>query len=302
MARAAMKATADSRRGALRRRAAAAWMALAALIVVAGPVGCAGDSDMERGTQRFLTDIGHGVMGHRSSREELRLPVEGLVNVEVRNFAGDVVIRGDRPDRTQDALVILDRRGEHRGFRDKESEASLPLITWDVRITPPAGPGEPSTLVVEASTTHDEPWYQRLDIEVTIAELGRITVETTRGRVQVSNNRGPVDITTTKGNVRVVTPWPQKLESIIVTRDGDIDYRVRGESSFVLDAETIGGTVKARCTAGRWTAHDARNDHDSMHATLNDGGERLILRTVDGNIRVGVVEEPGAIGSFIVTP
>lgn len=291
------------RAGIVRRPEGAllACMALNALLLAALP-GCAGDSDAERGMQRLFGDIGHGVMGHRSSREDLTLPVENLVNVDVRNFCGDVIIRGDKSGRTKDARVILDRRGVHEGSRGGESSESLPDITWDAKIVPAAQAGDPPTLTITTTTAHEEPWFQRVDIEILVGELGRVDVVTTRGRVQVSNNHGALDITTTKGDVRVITAWPQTTSSVILTSDGDIDFRVRGESAFVLDAETVGGTIKTRCENGRWSAVDARNDHDSMLATLNGGVETITLRTVDGDIRVAVVGDPHAVGSHTIQP
>lgn len=278
-----------------------AWASAVALLV---PVlaGCAGGSDTERGAQRFLSGITHGALGHRSSHERVLVPHTGLVDVEVRNFAGEVVVRGDRSDRPQDALVMIDRRATHRASREKESDASLPEIDWSVDLVPASEPGGVPTLRVEASTRHREPWFQQVDIEILVAELGRVDIDTTRGKVQVVNNRGPVDIRTTRGDVRVLTGWPQTQDSVIVTRDGDIDFRVRGESAFVVDAETVGGRVYARCEAGRWISEHARNDHDSLLASLNGGEGRLTLRTVDGDIRIAVVGDPHAVGSFQIRP
>jgi len=274
----------------------------ASLLAASSLAGCSGDSDVERGAHRFFDDVGHGVLGHQSSSEQVVVPVSGVVNVEVHNFAGDVFVRGDRSDRAADALVIFDRRGVHGGPRDVESEQSLPDIHWDTELVPAAAPDQAPTLKITSRTEHAEPWFQRLEIEVLVAQLGRVDVITKRGRVQVSNNQGPVDLTTSKGDVRVITTWPQKRDSVIITSEGDIDFRVRGESGFVLDAETVGGLVKTRCDAGRWTAVDARNDHDSMFATLNGGDGRVVLRTTDGNIRVAVVGDPHSVGSFPIAP
>lgn len=282
-------------------RACTAARVLVAL-AIASISGCAGNSDVERGTQRFFDDVGHGVLGDRSSHEDLLVPVSGVINVEVHNFAGNVIVRGDRSDRTTDAMVIVDRRGAHRGSRSEESEQSLPDMQWKAELVPAATPDQDPTLRITTNTTHAEPWFQRMEIEVLVGELGRVDIVSTRGKVQVVNNRGPVDINTTKGDVRVITTWPQKSDTVIMTTDGDIDFRVRGESAFTLDAESVGGLVKSRCEAGRWVATDARNDHDSMVATLNAGGARVTLRTVDGDIRVAVVGDPHAVGSFQIAP
>ncbi len=274
----------------------------AILASVAAGAGCAGGSDTERGTQRLLDGIGHGLLGHKSSQEQVLIPVDGPVNVEVHNFAGPVVVRGGRTERTRDALVILDRRGTHEGGRDRESEQSLPEIQWTAELVPASEPGGVPTVRVSASTNHAEPWFQQVDIEVLVNELGRVNIQTRRGKVQVSDPQGPVDIATTKGDVRVITGWPQKQDSVILTTEGDIDFRVRGESAFAIDAETVGGRVYSRCEAGRWISENARNDHDSMFATLNGGGGTVLLRTVDGDIRVAVVGDPHDVGSFAIRP
>jgi len=250
----------------------------------------------------MLSGVSHGLMGHKSSQERVLLPSDGMLNVDVRNFAGEVVVRGDRTDRNIDALVIIDRRASHRASREEESKASLPQIEWTAEIVPATEPGGVPTLTVKTSTQHGEPWFQQADIEILVSKLGTVHIETTRGKVQVVNNQGPVDITTSKGDVRVITGWPQKADSVVITRDGSIDFRVRGESAFTLDAETVGGRVYSRCDAGRLISEHARNDHDSMLASLNGGEGRVVLRTVDGDIRVAVVGDPHAVGSLATRP
>lgn len=225
------------------------------------------------------------------------LPHDGLLNVEIRNFAGEVTVRGDRVDRSHDALVILDRRASHRSSREQESEASLPQIEWTAEIVPAVDPGGVATLRIETKTNHAEPWFQQVDIEVLVKELGRVQVTTARGTIEVNEHRGALDLTTSKGGVRVITPWPQTTESVVLARNGDIDFRVRGESAFTVDAETVGGTVTARCEAGRWISEHARNDHDSLVASLNGGTSTVTLRTVDGDIRVVVSGDPHGVGN-----
>lgn len=234
--------------------------------------------------------------------EQVLLPHDGLLNVEVRNFAGHVIVRGDRGDRRHDALVIFDRRATHRASRGEESEKSLPQITWTAEIVPAVDPGGVATLRIVTGTQHGEPWFQQVDIEVLVAELGRVEVQTSRGRIQVSENRGPVDLATSNGGVRMITPWPLTSDSVVMAREGDIDFRVRGESAFTVDAETVGGKVFSTCEAGRWLAQHARNDHDSLVASLNGGTATVTLRTVDGNIRIAVAGDPHGVGNFATRP
>ena len=276
-------------------------MALLAVITAAA-AGCAGSTTTERTTDQILQGLQHGLLGHASQQETLTLAAEGPIDVEVRNFAGDVVVRADHQSRHRDVQVELTRRATHEAGRTKESEASLPQITWSAEVVPPSVPDGVPTLVVTSATTHGEPWFQRLEVEILADQVRTVTVNTTRGWVMVFDNRGPVDIHTTKGDVRVVTPWPQTEPSTIVTKDGSIDWRVRGESTGLVDADTVGGKVMVRCEAGRWVATDRANDLDTLVATLNGGTNRITLRTVDGDIRVGVTGDPHATGSFAVGP
>ena len=42
--------------------------------------------------------------------------------------------------------------------------------------------------------------------------------------------------------------------------------------------------------------------HDRLLAVLNEGTNPITLRTVDGKIRIAVVPDPTATGTFIIDP
>jgi hypothetical protein len=86
---------------------------------------------------------------------------------------------------------------------------------------------------------------------------------------------------------------------IIVNRDGDIDYRIRGESTARFDAETIDGTVSQLINYGAVTILSPLSD-TQFNATLNYGTNRVTLRTVDGDIRIAVISNPEQVGEFII--
>ncbi len=99
-----------------------------------------------------------------------------------------------------------------------------------------------------------------------------------------------------------MTPWPLVQDVVLVNKEGDIDFRVRGESDAMIDAETIGGMVRQRREWGSWRMIDSRNGEDRLVAQLNDGRHDVLLRTVEGDIRVSIVPDPTNVGTLIIDP
>jgi hypothetical protein len=184
--------------------------------------------------------------------------------------------------------------------RWQESREELDDVKWTATLEPREGGGD--TLQVRATAENPEPHFFRARVVVVTPSLDRVTVRTSQGSVTVLENQGPVDIETTRGDVRMLTPWPMTQPIKIITSQGSIDYRVRGESKGAFDAESHGGEVRQRCEYGRWRALAAGNDHDRMLATLNDGTNPVFLRTSEKNIRVAVVADPTNVGREILDP
>ncbi len=242
--------------------------------------------------------VAHGwnsvIGGHTSTIETFTIPLEGMVSVEVDAFAGDVVIKAD--DRLKEATIEVIRRGEHGYGRKGESEESLNSIALAHSI---AEHSSGRSLVVKATTTASEPWYQRADITITLPRLGAAIVRTTRGHVFVTDCREGVDIETTKGDVRLVTAFALSQSSTILDAEGTIDWRSASDTSARFEAETVNGSVQMRASGGVWRTTDRRNDHDSLYGTVNAGMGLIVLRTVDGDIRVYVGPHPTQSGSFV---
>ncbi|MBU3729723.1 MAG: hypothetical protein FGM37_10840 [Phycisphaerales bacterium] len=242
--------------------------------------------------------------GESSDSESFSIPTIGRQNVVIDLFAGDVTIRATaNPPGTGDeqgiAAVTITRRGMHGPTRKADSTASLPGISASVGAEWREGN---STIVVNATTTHEEPWLQAADVDITLPMLGSVVVRTSRGHVYITNNSRGVDIETSKGDVRVVTQFPMSDPTTILNRDGDIDWRVPGTSAGTYDLESVGGLVFARCPVGKWLCTDAANSDRRMFARLNDGSSRVVMRNVDGDIRIAVLENPADIGTYIWNP
>ena len=230
--------------------------------------------------------------------EPVELATSGPLAVDIDNFAGEVVVRADR--KVDKTFVEVRRVSTHGLGRLDESQDALDDAAWTASLEPREGGGQ--TLVVRTDTPNAEKHFHHMEILVVTPSLDTVKVRTPKGDVTVIENQGAVDIETTKGDVRMMTPWPMINPVTIVTSNGSIDYRVRGESKGLFDCETHGGEVRQRCEFGKWLALDRENDHDRFLATLNGGTNPVVLRTSNDDIRVSVVANPTSVGFHIVDP
>ena len=265
----------------------------------------AGCSRPRPGLERAISEPIRATFGGESADSEtFSIPTVGWQNVVVNLFAGDVTVSasasppGTGPEQGL-ATVKITRRGMHGPSRKADSTASLPEITATVGSE--WREGKP-TIVISATTTHPEPWLQAADVDITLPALGSVVVRTARGHVYITNNARGVDVETSKGDVRVITQFPMTDPTTILNRDGEIDWRVTGGSAGVYDLESVGGLVFARCPVGKWICTDPMNTDRRLVARLNDGTARVIMRNVDGDIRVAVLENPADIGTYIWNP
>ncbi len=233
------------------------------------------------------------VGGESQQTNSVDIDMSGVMNVEVDNFAGDVVIHSSGKEKGTMDLV---RRATHGMGHHSESEESLKEIVLNYEVQ---DRGDRKTLVVNATTTHSQPWCQAIDIDIAVPRLGVVIVRTSRGHVMITDFEDGVDIETTKGDVRAATNTPVHLPSTILNKEGSIDWRVPPRSAGTYQLEAINGETQVRALSGTWLATDRRNDNDSNYGSLNKGSNLVILRTVDGDIQVYVGKNPTEMGTFI---
>jgi hypothetical protein len=276
------------------RRAARAALAAA----LAGLAGCAGHSTVERGIARGATALDAAFDGAAREERHYALPVDGVIDVDVETFTGDVVIRGGRPTGGQ-ALMTIDVLARHGHDRKDEGEASLREV--EVRAEIVRG-GDVPRLVLRGTTSHDEGFLHRTEIDIEVPEVRRVRVRTREGKVQVYENRGGCDVVTTDGEVRMFTPWAISEDVTIVNRGADIVVRAFNGTCGTFDVECVNGRVAARVESGDWRVLDRRNDHDTLHARLGNCTNRFLLRNVDAAVLVSVVDDPMEYGSLFNHP
>jgi hypothetical protein len=269
----------------------ASFLAAASLVA-----GCAEHRTFEDEVLSTHRDVRDAFSAHTFVADEpVELKTQGPVAIDIDNFAGDIVVRADR--KVERTFVEVRRVSTHGFGRWSESREALDDAQWTATLEPRVGGGE--TLIIRTDTPNPEEHFHHMEILVVAPALDTVKIRTTNGDVTIIENQGAVDVETTRGDVRMMTPWPMTGPMTIITSEGAIDYRVRGESKGVFDCETHGGRVNQRCEYGSWLALDSKNDHDRFYAVLNGGTNPVVLRTSDENIRVAVVPNPTAVGPMI---
>jgi hypothetical protein len=286
--------TGSSRTARIAARAAAS-LALAAFL---GALGCAGDSGVERGLDQFTQSMKHGFDGAVSETRTIAIPCDGVVDLDIETFAGDVVIRGGAKSGGSIELVA-NVRAQHGRHRTDDASATLAGVTLDTEMR---RGGDVPTLVVRAATDSKEPWLNRTDLDLRVPELRRVQVRTRAGKVFVFENRGGLTVHTTDGEIRVITPWAIVDPVTLVTRGAPIVYRVYIGSSGLFDVDVVNGQVKARMESGDWRILDRRNDHDTLYAQLGNSTNRVLMRTSDATVIISVVKDPMDHGSMFISP
>ncbi len=240
----------------------------------------------------------YGFDGAVSETRTFEMPSDGVIDIDVETFAGDVVIRGGA---STDGKIEISANVRARHGRERKDEAEGTLgevfMTADMKRG-----GDVPTLLVRASTKAAEPWLHRTDIDIRVPEMRRVTVNTRAGKVYVFENRGALSVHTTDGEIRVISPWTITDNVTLITRGADIVYRVNVGSTGLFDVDIVNGSVKARMEAGDWRILDARNDQDTLFAQLGTGTNRVLMRTSDARVTISVVKDPMDHGSMFFSP
>jgi len=270
-------------------------IAIACLVPGLALAACA-PNQTDRVVLDSIDGVGQAATGIRWRTDDpILLATTGPVSVDVDTFAGNISVRAN-PTISETRVVV--ERASHRGwFKYETAGDELARIQYEVSLDRDLSGGE--VVNVRADHVGQMSVFGRANIRVETPELESVRIRTTRGDVLVLDQRGEVDIRTTHGDVRVATPWPARDAVSIVNQDGDVEYRVRGESTGRFDLETINGVVNHRCKFGTWRGIGPDNRSDRIVAVLNNGDNPVTIRTTEGDIDVAIVPDPVGLGPFL---
>lgn len=261
-------------------------------------VGCAGHSSVERSLDQTAGSISATFSGATTEERNYVLPVDGIIDVDLETFRGDVVIRAGR-DTKGEARMLINVVAAHGSDRKDEAATSLAQVSVKAEIR---RGGDVPVLVLRTNTEHDESWLHRTDIDIELPELRRVRVKTRSGKVQIYENRGACTVETSDGEIRMFTPWAINEDIKLITRGGDVIVRAFTGTCGTFDVDCVNGKVATRIESGDWRILDRRNDHDTLYARLGSCSNSIFIRNVDASVNISVVKNPMEYGTLFLAP
>lgn len=119
--------------------------------------------------------------------------------------------------------------------------------------------------------------------------LGALTLNTVNGSVRVEAHDAPLHVNTVNGSVDVVFAGPLQSADL-ETVNGSVTVSCSRDSSFHYDLQTVNGKIRSDfpevTVEGKWGPKEARG-------AVADGKGRLVVETVNGEVRIVALEAPG---------
>ncbi len=210
------------------------------------------------------------------------LETAGPIAVDVQSFAGDVTVIVD--ESLQNATIDVVQRIEAYADNDEP----VKQINWTSQIDQSSS-GE--ILMLELNCDSNPLQTVFADAVVRAPSIDNVTIRTKKGDVDVFGVTGMLEIKTSDGDVLVATPLPMDDRVTIETVRGDIRYRVREESTGKIDLTAVSGTAAFNLRYGDGVILPGSTG-EKLRASLNHGQNDVVMRTVEGDITVEVVQNP----------
>ncbi|MCH6258990.1 DUF4097 domain-containing protein [Puniceicoccaceae bacterium K14] len=219
----------------------------------------------------------HQVIPINSETVELPIPDGKPITIELKVTDGDINIRvGDR----KTAVLVIDEfeSDEYANIEYDTSDSILEiklsahLARSDIELTLPQN----TNLSLRAE-----------DGDVHIVGIhGEINVKTIDGDLTMKDVVGPITAECTDGNIFASILSPNALQPIsLATVDGNIKLRIHPQASLDIAAATLDGDFEYDIDILS-KKFKQRGDATFIEGTINSGGPRISLRSVDGNISI----------------
>jgi len=210
------------------------------------------------------------------------LHTSGPVAIDVHSFGGEVIIVAD-----PDAIGTTVSVEQH-----EMGLSATPAPEAKMHYTTSVDSGLRGEVVRVVATLDNNPLGTiSAKILIRSSAIHDVSVRTSRGSVTILGVSGSIDVQTSDGNVRIVTPLVMNEEVTVENTRGDIIYRVRSESSGMIDATAMNGEAVLDLHFGKATILPGSTG-DHLVANFNDGTNPITMRTFDGDVRITVVSDP----------
>jgi len=262
-------------------------------------------------------------------KDSLSVDLEDVDRIIVSIVAGEVTVTaGERPHldvRRESGDEVHVRYGEglvhvaqpdptHSGFdRLMSLFGSGRRQRCTVAITAPPGAKIDLTTVsapIVASGFQGGSRIKTVSGDVTLSKLGdKVDVKTVSGDVDAKNVGEELKLKSVSGDLSVVDGACRRVDAKGVSGDvlldldldptgsydvttvsGSVSLRTKGELNLTVDAKSISGSFMSDF-GGEWFREPGRR---SLHHTIGNGGARLWVKTVSGDLRLIRGREVGA--------
>jgi len=257
--------------------------------------------DLEGGVDRIIVSIVAG---------EVTVTTGERAHVDVRRESGDEVhvrhgeglLHVAQPDPTSSGFDrILSLFGSGRRQRCTVAITAPPTAKIDISTV---------SATIVASGFDGGSKIKTVSGDVTLSQLsGKVDVKTVSGDVDAKDVGEELKLKSVSGDLTVVDGSCRRVDSKSVSGDvildldldptgsydvttvsGNVALRAKGELNLTVDAKSISGSFMSDF-GGDWHREPGRR---SLHHTIGNGGARLWVKTVSGDLRLIRGREIGA--------
>lgn len=247
-----------------------------------------GDKVIVRATRRHesLGSQIWNLMGHHSTEGRYSIRVPAAFSADLDTAGGDITANG------LTGRVKADTSGGNLDFESIHGDIHADTSGGGIKLAKCDGKAH-----LDTSGGHIEVTDGRGNLDadtsggnVTVMNLaGDAKVDSSGGKLRLANISGKLYAETSGGAISAILPATVSNDIHLETSAGAITVMTPPNASLTIDAETGAGSVRSDLPMS-----NVRSDDDSLKATLNGGGTKLVLRSGAGAIEIVSAERQTA--------
>lgn len=241
-----------------------------------------------------LSLVGCTTARHASASFEAPALSEASVSgpaIDISNLRGNIDVRIDRrlKEISVESKVRVDKNGKH---------FDLDIINESVEVTSEIQDrgGLPVLVVTTTSRREEQDYFVDLTISMPAAE--GIRVRSGGGEIRVSGVVGAVEIENATGPIEVKTPSPITQPFTIRTGSGNVYVQAPPQSTGRVTLNATGGRTILEANQGGVVLEKISTTMTQLTGIVNKGQNPITVSTVDGNVRLLLLDDPMARTRF----